>query len=491
MNKPKRRSIPVIAVLLASLPAAHAQTDPPAHAAAPGSRPAVIVQGSRAASDNPNIVNAATSRILNGKSAYSCAFIDEYNAFKDDVYQAYMSDFGLENGLSNDVAKASIYAPTGDVSIIQDGSSISGNPGSPLTEGTNCSLADWRFAAGRQQILRNDKSLAQGYEAFDNGDFARARALFTTAWNKVGYEEAGLMLARINLYGLGQPKDGPKAVYWLDQVANGPDDAARNRFRFDPHHPLAMSPKVEAAYTLARIRERGIGVPADPAQARRWYAKAADLGFVPALDILGRGLLAGRGGERDPAKGAAMLKQAGEAGYLPAAYHLGQAYYDGDGVARDYGQAAAWFGAAAKAGMPAAMFAAGRMLDLGKGMPADPARALVYYKEAALKGDRDAQLALGTYFYTGEVVGKDATTARKWFAAAARQGQPDAMFNLGIMLSAGEGGAKDPALAYVWFSLAAKVGYERAAMGVRALGPSLTTADRRLADAILKPSAGR
>lgn len=483
----------MIPALLALLPGAQAQTAQTTPAAAPGSAPStVVVSGTRDKSSSKTTINEAKDRILNGKSASSCAFMDTYNSAKNDVMTKYMSDFGLDNDMSNDVEKFSTFAPDGDVSNMTDSSSIESNEsqmGSTSETVRGCGARDRREAAARMRIAQKDRSLAEAYEAYDRADYAKAVSLFTTAYNKVGYEEAAIMLGRLNLYGSGTPKNPQKAVDWLEKVAAGRFDADADVVKFDPKDPGAMTPKAEAAFMLARIYERGIGVAADKKQALRWYGKATEYSFLPAQDILGRALIEGKV-ERDPAKGVALLKKAGEAGYLPAAYHLAQAYHEGDGVAQDYKQALAWFGAAAKAGMPAAMFAAGRMFDLGEGVPADPAKALVLYKDAALRGNRDAQFALGTYFYTGELVGKkDPAVARQWFEAAAKQGQPDAMFNLGAMLSAGEGGAKDPALAYVWFRLAEKAGYEGATAALRTLGPRLTTADRGRADAILNPAA--
>ena len=445
------KPILILPALLALLADAHAQSEQ-----APPAPSTVVVNGTRAGRSDPTMINTAKDRILSGKRASSCAFMDTHSGAKTDVYQNYMRDFGLENDQSNEVEKFSMMAPGGDVSNAALSSSIDPNAGvdAMARDVDGCGAADRRFAAGQRHILLKDKSLALAFEAYDTGDFARAVAQFTTAWNKIGYDEAALMLARLNLYGQGTPKDARKAIYWLDQVANGRADPA-DQLRYDPAHPDEMTPKIEAAFMLARIHERGLGLPADPQEARRWYAKAADLGFAPA------------------------------------AYHLGQIYYDGTNVPQDFKQAAAWFGAAARAGHPGAQFALGRMLDQGEGMAADPAQAIGYYKDAALKGNRDAQFAIGTYFYGGEVVPKDVVAARKWFEAAARQGQPDAMFNLGAMLSNGEGGAKDPALAYVWFSLANQAGYQGAAAAARALGPRLTTADRGRADAILKPQAVR
>jgi TPR repeat protein len=477
MKTTRSQTIPALLSLLL-LATAHAQTG------------TVIVNGTKARAGDPHAINAAKDRILNGRSASSCAFMDPHNPAYDPVMTTYMSDFGLDDSLSNDVPHFSDLAPGGDVSNAVDSSGIARDPGMSgqiaPTNTSGCGPADRRFAAGRNRIARNDKSLAFGYEAYDNKDYARALEQFTTAWNKVGYDEAALMLARLHLYGLGTPKDGAQAVAWLEKVDNQRYDPA-DRLRFDPAHPDAMTPRVEAAFMLARMYDRGIGVPRDADKARSWYGKADGYGFVPALDILGARALAGKDEPRDPVKGLAQLKEAADAGYPAAQYHLARAYYAADGVPRDVKIAGAYFEAAAHAGIPAAMFAAGHMIDQGEGVKADPARAIVYYKDAALKGDRDAQFALGTYFYSGEVVGKNLATARKWFAAAARQGQPDALFNLGAMTANGEGGAKDPAAAYVLFNLATQAGYDGAAGALKALTPTLTADERKRAEAVLHP----
>jgi hypothetical protein len=352
---------------------------------------------------------------------------------------------------------------------------------------SGCSGADLRFAAGRRHILLHDKSLAQGFDAFARKDYVGARERFTEAWNKIGYRGVpALMIARLHLYGLGTPQDTGKAIDWLEKVA-GDRFGPGMEMRFNPAQPDAMSPMVEAAWLLAQIYDHGIGIAPDPKLARHWYAKAAEYGFVPALDILALQGLSHDAAPRERDRAIDDLKKAAAAGYAPAQYHLARAYYEGDGVPRDLKLAGAYFDAAAHAGLPAAQFAAGRMVDLGEGVPADPRKALVYYKDAALKGDRDAEFALGTYFYGGEVVGKDVSTARKWFAAAARQGQPDAMFNLGVMTARGEGGARDAAVAYVWLSLAAQSGQKEAGAARDLLAPSLSPDERKRAEAVLVP----
>jgi hypothetical protein len=479
MKLPIRRAVPALLSLL--LGAAHAQTP------APGT---VVVNGARGSAGDPHAIDAAKDRILNGKSASSCAFMDPRHPANDPVTLAYRRDFGLDAPLSDDVVRIDALAPDGDASNMIDSSGIDRNGGMPpplaVRKTRGCTVADVRFAAGRNHIARNDKTLALGFEAYDNGNYARALQLFETAWNKIGYDEAALMLARQHLYGQGAPKDGAAAVAWLEKVDNKPY-APADRMRFDPAQPDAMTPRIEAAFMLARMYDRGIGVARDPARARTWYDKAAGYGFVPALDILGERALAGTDGTRDPVRGLSQLKEAANAGYPAAQFHLARAYYAGDAVPRDVTMARTYFDAAARAGIPAALFAAGRMRDLGEGVKADPAQAIVYYKDAALKGDRDARFALGTYFYSGEVVGKNLATARQWFGAAARQGQPDALFNLGVMTAAGEGGTKDPAMAYVLFTLAQRAGHDGAGAALKALAPTLTPEDRTRAEAVLHP----
>jgi TPR repeat protein len=481
MTPPIRRTIPALLFLLSST--AHAQTPSPV----PGT---VVVNGARGGAGDRHVIDAAKDRILNGKSASSCAFMDPSRRANDPVTIAYRNDFGLDDPLADDVVRIDALAPDGDASNVVDSSSIAKNAGMPAPlasrQTRGCTVADVRFAAGRNHIARNDKTLALGFEAYDNGNYARALQLFETAWNKIGYDEAALMLARQHLYGRGTTKDGAAAVAWLEQVDNKPY-APADRMHFDPAQPDAMTPRVEAAFMLARMYDRGIGVARDPARARTWYDKAAGYGFVPALDVLGERALAGTDGTRDPVRGLSQLKEAADAGYPAAQFHLARAYYAGDAVPRDVTMARTYFDAAARAGIPAALFAAGRMRDLGEGVKADPAQAIVYYKDAALKGDRDARFALGTYFYSGEVVGKNLATARQWFGAAARQGQPDALFNLGVMTAAGEGGTKDPAMAYVLFTLAQQAGHDGAGPALKALAPTLTPEDRKRADAVLHP----
>lgn len=449
----------------------------------------VTVTGKRGLTSDSRQVNAAKSAVLSRHRASGCNYMSAYSAVEDDVTQAYMRDMGQENSISNDAERFDERSPNGDASTSTTGTSIpkEEDPTKPEVR-DGCGPGDRNFAAGRHRIMRKDKSLDKAFAAFETQDYAAAREQATVAWNKIGYDEAALMLARLHLSGLGVPQDTAQAVAWLDKVTMARFDPIRDRVQFDPKDPEAMTARVEATLLLARIYLRGVGTATDPAQANKWYAKAAEIGFVPAANTLGMAALNGYGMPKDARKAAASFREAAEAGYAPAQYNLGLLHYLGDdGTPQDLKLAGAWFAAAAKSGHAGALFAAGRMYDQGEGVPVDQQKAIVYYKEAALKANADAQSALATYFYTGEVVQKDLATARKLFAAAARQGHPDAMFNMGVMTANAQAGVKDVAGAYAWFSLARDAGHPDAAKALAQIGPILTAAERGRVDAALKP----
>lgn len=472
----------------ADMPPAPPSQEIPA-TATPAASAVVVVRASRELK-----VRLAKERLMNAlaRMASSCAYLDSYHALNSPVATAYMSDFELADDLSDSAYDTAATDPAQSTSRRRRHSGVAmpplrnSDPVVPLGN-DGCRPADRSLMAGRSSIVLRDASLAEGYAAFDRKDYALAFERFGTAWDKVGYDEAALMLARMYLDGLGTPKDSGTAIHWFELVADGRFDPWNDRLRFNPAHPFLMTTQIEAAIMLARIHERGIGVAPDRKQADAWYEKAVDFGFVPALDILGREALSGAG--RDPDRAQARFKEAADAGYALAQYDLARMYYAGDGVARNLNLAGAYFDAAARAGLPEAMFAAGRMYDRGVNVAADPAKAIVYFKEAALKGNRDARFALGSYFYKGVVVGQDLATARAWFAAAARQGQPDAIYQLAAMMASGQGGMQDRAMAYAWFGRAARAGQEQAGAAQRELATALTAEERGRASAEAGPSS--
>ncbi len=491
-----------IALLFTLSPAiAQEAAAPPA---APGAGQVVEVKGAKTPTGESKRVFAAKRRVLKGTLAQKCALDSPYFTAQDDM-ETYIEQLeemqeAQEPGELSETGtpmpdpnlrKFNGKAPFGDASNVVDSSSLTGAASSNNVG--PCGLGDRKFASAREHILRKDKSFANALGAIDANDYGKAVPLLEEAWNKIGYPEAAVLLGKLNLEGLGLPRSTDKALYWFDQAAGQRFDVRRDRLRFDPKDPQAMNGMIEAALMLARIHLHGIGgAKKDPALARKWYAKAADFGFVPAMHTLGQAYRNGIGGPRDLKKARDYFTQAAEEGYVPSQFTLASLYHaGGEGLAQDYRLAGAWFAQAGKAGHAEALYAMARMYDAGEGVPADQAKAILYYKEAALKSVPGAQSALASYFYNGEQVPKNLPTARQWFNAAAMGGQPEAMFNLAVMLSKGEGGDKDLGMAYVWFSLARDSGFEGADAAIGAIAKNLTAQDRARAEAILKPAGGK
>jgi TPR repeat protein len=474
----------------------HAATARQAGAAA---TPAVTVKGSRQGLDAAEFVGEE-NRILSRKRASSCNFMSGYNPNEDDLVLDYMRHFnhspegspisslgGAPTRIVRDTAPLGDVASASNAELGALANELRAGAPDAMAPSVSCSPSDLRFAAGTHRIARKDRTLGEGFAAYDRGDFAAAMASFRENYRKLGYHISALMIGKMYLLGQGVPADTAQAVTWLRKVTDArfsPSD----RMRFDPKAPGIMSERAEAAMTLAKIHLVGHGVPKDAREARKWYEVASDAGYAPATSALGLGYLSGWG-ERSPAKALKYLKEAVEDGYVPAMYHLGKLYYTGDtGVPENLSLAGAYFSTAAREGYPLAQYAAARMYDLGESVPADPKRAIALYREAAVKGVADAQNALATYFYQGEVVDKDLATARKLFNAAALQAQPDGMFNLGVMSMLGEGGPRDLPAAYVWYSLAKARGHAKAGAALSEVRPKLSREELAKAEAILHPA---
>lgn len=153
----------------------------------------------------------------------------------------------------------------------------------PRPDALNNWKLDARIRCGRGHIRARDNTLRQALDAFDRQDYAAARGLFGAAYTKMGSQDAALMLAKMHLDGLGAPQDRAAGIRWLLEVADGYFDPWHDLMRFNPDKPQAMNARIEAALMLARIFAQGDGAARDAGQARKWAAKAAQFGYVPAL----------------------------------------------------------------------------------------------------------------------------------------------------------------------------------------------------------------
>ena len=95
--------------------------------------------------------------------------------------------------------------------------------------------------------------------------------------------------------------------------------------------PLAAKGQADAAFNLGQAYKLGRGVPADLAEAQRFYEQAARAGHLEAQTSLG--LLLFQNGNR--AAGLRWLKQASDSGEPRAMLVYGTALFNGDGVTED------------------------------------------------------------------------------------------------------------------------------------------------------------
>jgi len=259
--------------------------------------------------------------------------------------------------------------------------------------------------------------------------------------------------------GLGLPKSLPLAMRWyLKAAAHGHVDAqvnlgivfindlgeaggsrnpAQARYWFKRAAELGDAPSM--AY-LARIYLEGDGVPPNPARACDWLQRAGEAGHVDAFNELGVLLDSGRLGAPDPAGAAAAYERGARLGDMRAQYNLANCYLAGRGVEPDPALAAQWYRAAADQGLGEAQHNLATLLARGlEGVEPDPGQALKWLAKAADKGVAQAQYELAKQLRAGEGIAANALQAMHYYHEAADQGHADAMFSLALMLEVGAG----------------------------------------------------
>ena len=109
--------------------------------------------------------------------------------------------------------------------------------------------------------------------------------------------------------------------------------------------------------------------------AMKWYRLAAEQGYAPAQNNLGRMYYEGQGVPEDNKTALKWYRLAVEKGYAEAQYNLGKMYQKGNGVPKDYKTALKWYRLAAEQGESSAQFTLAWEYAKGEGVPLDYARA--------------------------------------------------------------------------------------------------------------------
>ena len=149
----------------------------------------------------------------------------------------------------------------------------------------------------------------------------------------------------------------------------------------------------EAQLAVASIYERGaFGMPANHAEAFKWYSRAAEAGQPEAELSVGRFYLEGKGIAPNLVEGNRWLERASAHGNARASDFLGDSYLTGRGVTKD------------------------------------PAKAVSYYLKAAEANVVQSQVKLAGFYFNGTFVSQD--KVRAYFWARVAQSNPEKMPNV-------------------------------------------------------------
>jgi TPR repeat protein len=220
---------------------------------------------------------------------------------------------------------------------------------------------------------------------------------------------------------------------------------------------------VKAAVTLGDALLNGNGTEPSPADALRWYEKAAQGGATMALVRLGD-FYAMRSDSVDVSRALEWYRKAADANISTAMIRLGRMFNEGQGVPQDFALAATWFSRAAAAGSGPAMVELSALYSraggpghfnlarevLEKAVRAGDTRASValaklyvargeqalaeaVLKKTAESGDTEAALQLADLYLSG---GPDqAAFARRWLVSAekAAAGNDELMVRVALL----------------------------------------------------------
>jgi TPR repeat protein len=235
--------------------------------------------------------------------------------------------------------------------------------------------------------------------------------------------------------------------------------------------PQARRGQAEAQYLLGRMRESGLGLPADRERARYWYSLAAAQGHVAA-----RGALEAFDAQTPtpapaPPKPVPAATSGDVAAATPAPVSAGplgdaqrlQAMLAGR-LPTDTARAAAWargLAPQAEAGESILAVLLGEYFESRLGGE-DFAAAAHWYSRAAEAGQPVAQNNLGAMYYDGRGVLQSYAEAERLYTRAAEAGHRVAQFNLALMLGQGRAGKPDPRGMLEWLQKSSAQGYARA-----------------------------
>lgn len=168
-------------------------------------------------------------------------------------------------------------------------------------------------------------------------------------------------------------------------------------------------------YELGRRYWKSNGEGDAHEQAARWFARAAEADYIPALKDLAFCYLVGVGVPQDDAMAYASYERAARLGDAEAEDFVGFCHEYGIGVPMDRERAVVSYSRAAEAGNPASQFGMAFRYMHGWGVQKDEQKALELYSAAANTGYYRAMNALAKCYEQGIGVPKDGAKAWNWY----------------------------------------------------------------------------
>ena len=170
--------------------------------------------------------------------------------------------------------------------------------------------------------------------------------------------------------------------------------------------------EADAQVRLASYYKYGFGtLPKDPAQAIRWYRKAAEQGHAEAQIQLVEYYFYGDEVAQDYSEAVFWAHRAAKQGNAYAQLWLGSLYEKGQGVQQDYVEAARWYREAANSGFPNAKWFLGELYKIGNGVQRDNVEAYFWQSLAVAEWTNTHVPVSNSYAVTCDAAGSLLTQA--------------------------------------------------------------------------------
>lgn len=194
--------------------------------------------------------------------------------------------------------------------------------------------------------------------------------------------------------------------------------------------PSAPSPSAPTAATSAGLD----GLPAELPDAMRAVISQAQSGNPKAQYNLGMAYLSGRLGDKNPAEAAKWFERAAAQGVANAQFNLGVLYQRGEGVAQNDKLAFFWFQSAAEQNFAQAQHNLATAYAEGRGIAQSYPKAAEWFAKSAATGLSQSQFSLGALHESGLITGQpNKLEARRWYEQALAQGDTRASVRLAVL----------------------------------------------------------